>query len=44
MNRITDEFSKCDENVIFSRDFNTCINNNAMKSFFSLNDLTKEIN
>ena len=35
-----DEFSKNYDNVIFLVDFNTCINDNAMKSFCSLNDLT----
>ena len=29
--------------VIFLGDFNTCINDNAMKSFCSLNDLTRLI-
>ena len=34
-----DEFSKSYDNVIFLGDFNTCINNNAMTSFCSLNNL-----
>ena len=34
-----DEFSKNYENVIFLGDFNTCINDNEMTSFCSLNDL-----
>ena len=33
------EFSKTFVNVIFLGDFNTCINQNAMTSFCSLNDL-----
>ena len=40
LNRIMDEFSKNYENVIFLGDFNTCMNDNAVKSFCSLNDLT----
>ena len=43
LNRIMDEFSKNYDNVIFLGDFNTCINDNAMKSFCSLNDLTSLI-
>ena len=43
LNRIMDEFSKNYDNVIFLDDFNTCINDNAMKSFRSLNDLTSLI-
>ena len=43
LNRIMDEFSKNYDNVIFLGDFNTCINDNAMKSFSSLNDLTSLI-
>ena len=39
LNRIMDEFSKNYENVIFLGDFNTCINDNEMTSFCSLNDL-----
>ena len=42
-NRTTDEFSKKYDNVIFLGDFNTYINDNAMKSFCSLNDLTSMI-
>ena len=38
-----DEFSRNYDNVIFLVDFNTCINDNAMKSFCSLNDLTSLI-
>ena len=38
-----DEFSKNYDNVIFLGDFKTCINDNAMKSFCSLNDLTSLI-
>ena len=33
LNHIMDEFSKNYDNVIFLGDFNTCINNNAIKSF-----------
>ena len=43
LNRIMDEFSKNYDDVIFLGDFNTCINNNAIKSFCSLNDLTSLI-
>ena len=43
LNRIMDEFSKNYENVIFLGDFNTCMNDNAVKSFCSLNDLTSLI-
>ena len=42
-NRIMDGFSKNYDNVIILGDFNTCINDNAMKSFCSLNDLTSLI-
>ena len=38
-----DVFSKNYDNVIFLGDFNTCINDNAMKSFCFLNDLTSLI-
>ena len=38
-----DEFSKNYDNVIFLGDFNTCINDNAMMPFCSLNDLTSLI-
>ena len=38
-----DAFSKNDDNVILLGDFNTCINDNAMKSYCSLNDLTSLI-
>ena len=38
-----DEFSTNSDKVIFFGDFNTCINNNAMTSFCSLNDLTSLI-
>ena len=43
LNRIMDEFSKNYDNVIFLGDFNTCINDNAVTSFCSLNDLTSLI-
>ena len=43
LNRIMDEFSKNYDNVISLGDFNTCINDNAMISFCSLNDLTSLI-
>ena len=43
LNRIMDALSKNYGNVIFLGDFNTCINDNAMKSFCSLNDLTSFI-
>ena len=43
LNRIMDAFSKNYDNVIFLGDFNTSINDNAMKSFCSLNDLTSLI-
>ena len=43
LNRIMDEFSKNYDNVIFLGDFNTSINDNAMKSFCSLKDLTSLI-
>ena len=39
LNRIMNEFSKTYDNHIFLGDFNTCINDNAMTSFCSLNDL-----
>ena len=35
-----DEFSEHYDNFIYLGDFNTCINNNTMMSFCSLNDLT----
>ena len=35
-----DDLSKSYDNFIFLCDFNTCINDNAMRSFCSLNDLT----
>ena len=38
-----DEFSKNYDNIIFFGDFNTCINDNAMTSFCSLNDPTSLI-
>ena len=38
-----DEFSKNYDNVIFLGDFNTCINDNAIKFFCSLNDLASLI-
>ena len=38
-----DEFSKTYHNATLLGDFNTCINDNAMKSFCSLNDLTSLI-
>ena len=37
------EFSKNYDNEIFLEDFNTCINDNAMTSFCSLNDQTSLI-
>ena len=40
LNRIVDEFSKNYDNVIFLGDFNTCIDDDAMTSFCSLNILT----
>ena len=43
LNRVMDEFSKNYDNVIFLGDFNICINDNAMTSFCSLNDLTSLI-
>ena len=39
ISQIMDEFSKNYDNVIFLGDFNTSVNDNAMKSFCSLNDL-----
>ena len=41
--RIVDGFSKNYDNVIFLEDFSTLINDNAMASFCSLNDLTNLI-
>ena len=38
-----DAFIKNYDNFIFLGDFNTCINDNATKSFCSLNDLTSLI-
>ena len=38
-----DEFSRNYDNVIFLGDFNTCINDNAMASICSLNDLASLI-
>ena len=35
-----DDLSKNYDNFIFLCDFNTCINDNAVRSFCSLNDLT----
>ena len=43
LNRIVGAFSENYDNVIFSDDFNTCINGNVMTSFCSLNDLTSLI-
>ena len=43
LNRIMDEFSENYDNVIFLGDFNSCINDNTMTSFFSLNDVTSLI-
>ena len=43
LNRIMDEFSKNYDNVNFLGDFNTCINDNAMASFCSINNLTSLI-
>ena len=43
LNCIMDAFSKNCDNVIFLGDFNTYINDNAIKSFCSLNDLTSLI-
>ena len=40
LNRIMDEFSKSYDNAIFLGDFNTCISDNTMTPFCSLNDLT----
>ena len=40
LNRITDVASKNYDNVIFLRDINNCINDNAVTSFCTLNDLT----
>ena len=38
-----DEFSRNYDNAIFLGDFNTCINDNAMASICSLNDLASLI-
>ena len=38
-----DEFSRNYDSVIFLGDFNTCIDDNGMKSFCSLNNLTSLI-
>ena len=43
LNRIMDEFSTNYDNIIFLGGFNTCINNNVMTSFCSLNNLTSLI-
>ena len=40
LNRIKDGFSKNYDNIIFLGDFNTCIKDNAMTPFCSLNNLT----
>ena len=43
LNRIVDEFGKNYDNAIFLGDFNTYVNDNAMTSFQSLDDLTSLI-
>ena len=43
LNRIMDKFSKNYDNVIFLGNFNTCINDNVMTPFCSLNNLTSLI-
>ena len=43
LNRVSDKFSKNYDNVILLEDSNTWINDNAMTSFYSSNDLASLI-
>ena len=43
LNRVSDNFSKNYDNVILLEDSNTWINDNAMTSFYSSNDLASLI-